>query len=222
MCNLRLFLYLCSSKCMNMQETKEISTYKQGLRERILDMALRSFTMKGIRAVRMDDVAADLSISKRTLYELYENKEVLLFECVRKFHQDRTKLLDMRVSSCSNVIEIVMTLYKLKVEESRNVVPQFYADLARYPQVARYLSEQHQHARANFQKFIERGIGEGYFRDNLNYDLAARLFEALGQYISINHLYQDYSIEDIFTNLVFVSLRGFCTEKGIQALDKIL
>jgi len=35
-------------------------------------------------------------------------------------------------------------------------------------------------------------------------------------------LYRQYSIEDIFRNLVFVSLRGLCTDKGIKAIDEML
>ena len=57
-----------------MQETKEISAYKQGLKGKILEMAMKAFGEKGIRAVKMDDVAVYLGISKRTLYELYDNK----------------------------------------------------------------------------------------------------------------------------------------------------
>ena len=44
----------------------------------IIMTALRLFLKKGIRAVRMDDIANEMGISKRTLYELFENKEELL------------------------------------------------------------------------------------------------------------------------------------------------
>ena len=54
---------------MNMQDTKPISAYKQGLRSKIIETALKDFLSRGIRAVRMDDVATELKISKRTLYE---------------------------------------------------------------------------------------------------------------------------------------------------------
>ena len=43
---------------MNMQETKPISAYKQGLRSKIIETALKNFRARGIRAVTMDEVAA--------------------------------------------------------------------------------------------------------------------------------------------------------------------
>jgi len=65
-----------------MQENSEISQYKLGLRDKIVDVAMKLFIKKGIRLVRMDDVAHKLGISKRTIYELYEKKEDLLYEVV--------------------------------------------------------------------------------------------------------------------------------------------
>ena len=65
-----------------MQDTKTITTYRQELSENILHTALKLFWKKGIKAVKMDDIAAQMSISKRTLYELYRNKEVLLLVAV--------------------------------------------------------------------------------------------------------------------------------------------
>lgn len=44
---------------MNMQESKPISAYKQGLRSKIVETAMNDFRARGIRAVRMDDVAAE-------------------------------------------------------------------------------------------------------------------------------------------------------------------
>ena len=57
-----------------MQEIKDLTPYRQSLRDRILDAAMILFAKHGIRAVKMDDVSHALSISKRTLYELYDNK----------------------------------------------------------------------------------------------------------------------------------------------------
>ena len=61
-----------------MQEKKTITAYKKGLREVILETAMKAFQEKGIRAVKMDDIAEKLAISKRTMYEIYATKEELL------------------------------------------------------------------------------------------------------------------------------------------------
>ncbi|WP_218128527.1 TetR/AcrR family transcriptional regulator [Prevotella sp. lc2012] len=205
-----------------MQETKEISAYKQGLRGKILETAMNAFGEKGIRAVKMDDVAVDLGISKRTLYELYDNKEQLLFEGVKVYNEQRQILIKEKTKNCGNVMEILLTVYRIKVEEFRQTNPLFYADLVKYPKVARFLHQQNQYIHTEMQKFIQRGVSEGFFREDVDEALTMHLFDALGEYVMMNQLYRRYTIEDIFKNIIFVSLRGICTEKGVVALDRII
>ena len=45
--------------------------YKLELRNRILKAAMTEFLHKGVKSVKMDDIANTLAISKRTLYEIY-------------------------------------------------------------------------------------------------------------------------------------------------------
>lgn len=203
-----------------MQETKNISPYKKGLRDKIITTAMEAFAQKGIRHVKMDDVAKELGISKRTLYEIFDKKEDLLYEGVKFYLGDRRTQMEVKAQECKNVMEIILLAYKLKVEEFRQTNPCFYTDLVKYPKVARYLAQQNQQMLTNMTKFIERGIEEGYFRKEVNPELVARLFDALGKYVMEQQLYCLYTIEDIFTNLVFVTIRGICTEKGIEVIKQ--
>ena len=205
-----------------MQETRDISPYRQRLKTRIIETAMAAFAEKGVRAVKMDDVASALSISKRTLYEIYATKEVLLCEGLKLYAARREKDLAAMTKDCQNVMEILLTIYKRKIEESQHTSTMFYKDVVKYPMALQFLKEQNEHNRERSQQFIKRGIQEGYFRSDLDYELAGRLFEILGKYIMDNQLYEKYSIQELFHNLVFVSLRGVCTEKGIIELDRII
>ena len=51
------------------------------IKEQIMLTAFDLFSEHGIKNVSMDDIAHNASISKRTLYELFEDKETLLTEC---------------------------------------------------------------------------------------------------------------------------------------------
>ena len=204
-----------------MQEKKTITAYKQGLREVILKTAMTAFAEKGIRAVKMDDIAEKLTISKRTMYELYATKEELLYEGVKTYHE-RQKAKLVELAKCKDLMEILVKYYRIRVEESHNTSQAFYNDLIKYPRVLRYLNREKMHSRENLLKFFERGVLEGYFRDDINYELAACLFDAVGRYVMEQRLYSQYSIEDLFNSLSFVSLRGLCTEKGIKKLDRLI
>ena len=205
-----------------MQEIKDISDYKLNLKERIPDVAMQLFTERGINAVRMDDVAQAMSISKRTIYELYATKEELLCEVVVKHFKQRVDNMELALAHCTNVMEILLEVYRMKVRDFKNTNPLFFAEMVRYPQVKKFLDEQNNVMRDNSYEFIQRGVDEGYFRADLNYQMAVLQFDAMGEYVMQKELYRQYSIEDIFRNLVFVSLRGLCTDKGIKAIDEML
>ena len=207
---------------MNMQETKAITVYKQGLRVKILTTAMADFRQRGIRGVTMDDVATELGISKRTLYEIFDKKEDLLFETMKHYYVERTEWMQMKSLHCANVMEIILAVYRLKVEEFQQTNPNFYSDVVKYPQVLRFLNQENMASREKFQRFIERGISEGFFRSDVNYELATHLFDALGNYVMQNQLYRQYTMEDIFRNLIFVTLRGMCTTRGIETLENLL
>ena len=205
-----------------MQETKAITAYKQGLRMKILATAMADFRQRGIRAVKMDDVATELGISKRTLYEIFDKKEDLLFEAMKHYYGERTERIRLKVLHCANVMEIILTVYRIKVEEFQQTNPNFFVDLVKYPQVLLFLNQENQSNRTKFQQFIERGIHEDFFRSDVNYELMTHLFDALGNYVIQNQLYRQFTIEEIFKNLIFVTLRGMCTARGATTLDEIL
>ncbi len=205
-----------------MQKTKNNPEYVAELKCKILEAAMRAFVVKGIRGVKMEDVAKEVGISKRTLYEMYMSKSDVLYEGLLFYHQQREKKFEQASAKCRNVMEVVLTVYRMKVEQFKQTNPLFYSELVKYPQVQDYLNQHNQLVREKSLAFIQRGVDEGFFRKDLDYNLTGRLFDSLGRYIMQNELYRQYSIEAIFKNLVFVTLRGLCTEKGIKAIEEML
>ena len=126
-----------------MQEIKTISAYRQSLKTRILDAATDAFSQKGIKSVRMDDIAKSLNISKRTLYEIYENKEVLLFECLKSAKSASQQEMMLIATQQANVMDIILTIYRSKIAQLQKINPQFYSDLEKYPELQSFLEEQH-------------------------------------------------------------------------------
>ena len=205
-----------------MQELKSLSAYRQGLKGKILDTAMTLFAKKGVKAVKMDDIARTLNISKRTMYELYDNKEVLLFEGIKSYNQRREKEMSEFVKGNTNVMDIILNVYKVKVEEFRFTNPSFYDDIEKYPKVRAYLEKSREENRKELAAFLDKGVKEGYFREDIHYDLVTILFDSIGQLFLQKRLYAHFSIESVLNNIMFISLRGICTIKGIEVLDKFL
>ena len=205
-----------------MQVLRETTAYRASLRERIIEKAMQDFSRHGIRAVKMDMLAKELGISKRTMYEIFEDKETLLFEGIKVYGERKREYMHSYAEEGHDVIDIIMEAYHMKVEEVRAVNPDFYLDLMKYPRLAQHMKEAQQKSREGFLAFMKRGVDDGYFRTDVNYELVPHIFDALGQYILTNSLVQQYSVEELFSNCFLIALRGFCTDKGLHTIDKLM
>ena len=207
-------------KLIHMQEIKETTAYKKLLKGRILETAMKAFAERGVKAVRMDDVAQMLGISKRTLYEIYRDKEELLYQGVMHFDQEAKKSMNAFIQQASSVMDIILEAYQRRVLRTGTVNPLFYEDIQKYPKVTDYLNKEREHAYDQFLGFLQRGVREGYFRDDINYELVAQMFNAINTFVMTQHLLSRYSIQQVFANMLLIPLRGICTKKGLQVIDK--
>ena len=206
-----------------MQVLKETTAYRVSLRGRIIEKAMQEFAKHGIRAVKMDDIATDLGISKRTLYEIFEDKETLLFEGIKVYSERKREYLQSYAEEEGHhVIDIILEAYRMKVEEVRAVNPSFYMDLAKYPKLEHHMKESQEKSREGFLTFMKRGVSEGYFRSDINYELVPHIFDAMGQYILSNKLIQQYTVEELFSNCFLIALRGLCTDEGLHTIDTLM
>ncbi len=203
-----------------MQNLKDTSSYRVNLKRRILQTAMRLFAEQGVKAVKMDDIAQQLGISKRTLYEIYQDKEELLYQGVVAFDKEKRARIGEFSKSANNVIEVIAEAYRMKVQEVHTVNPLFYDDILKYPRVEQYLKEIHVQTHEGYLLFMQKGVNEGSLRPDVNYNLFHFLLEGLGMYIMSNQLLKKYSVEELFENLFLVSLRGLCTQKGLHLLDE--
>ena len=214
-----IFLLSLQQKLILMQEIKETTAYKKALKGRILKAAMKAFAEQGVKAVRMDDVAQSLSISKRTLYEIYKDKEELLYQGVVQFDQEAKQSMSAFIEQAPSVMDIILEAYQRRVVRTGSVNPLFYEDIQKYPKVVDYLNKEREHTYASFIELLRRGVNEGYFRTDIDYELVAQMFNAINTFVMTQHLLSRYSIQEVFTNMLLVPLRGFCTEKGLQVIE---
>lgn len=214
-----IFLLSLQQKLILMQEIKETTAYKKALKGRILKAAMKAFAEQGVKAVRMDDVAQSLSISKRTLYEIYKDKEELLYQGVVQFDQEAKQSMSAFIEQAPSVMDIILEAYQRRVVRTGSVNPLFYEDIQKYPKVVDYLNKEREHTYASFIELLRRGVNEGYFLTDIDYELVAQMFNAINTFVMTQHLLSRYSIQEVFTNMLLVPLRGFCTEKGLQVIE---
>lgn len=191
-------------------------------KDRILAYAIENFSRNGIRNVKMDDIASDLGISKRTLYQLFKDKENLLVECFKYSEKRSAKLYSELIKSTDNILELYTKWLKMRIDEIRSVNPQFFSDLNKYSRVQKYFRDVSALKSKEGLKFINMGIAQGLFRNDINYNVLLRISDIVTESIMRNELYLEYSYDDLFGSTSIMSVRGICTKKGYDLLDKYI
>ena len=79
-------------------------------KERIIEQAMHMFVSQGIKSVRMDDIAQQLGVSKRTLYELFGDKEGLLYLAMDRYFEKKRIERAAVCAHARNVLEAMLSL----------------------------------------------------------------------------------------------------------------
>jgi len=220
---LRFFVILYANITQMTSKIDNSSDYKVLLSRRIVEKATEMFLSKGIKAVKMDDVANELSISKRTLYEIFSNKELLLLHCVmaiKEAREEHFKLFDKQGPHTE--IEMILEFYRFQLRRAAVVSPNFIKELQKYPAVVKWMEDSHESAKNEAKAFFEQGIANGYFRKDVNYALIHEYSDIAIADAMEKGLMDKYGVQEVFKNITMLYVRGFCTLKGIEELEKLL
>lgn len=210
-----------------MEQVKEMHIRKD-VRRIIIERALDLFSEKGIKEVKMDYIASDLSISKRTIYEQFTDKEQLLLETL-KLHNKRMQLeAKKRIRKANNVLDIVLTLYTLYFESLKQINIKFFKELEKYPTI-RKLHEIKNHSNdKKFLAWMEAGREQGLFREDSNFEILLFILRRDLETIFSANLKNEnnelsrYTAEELGQTLILSYLRGISTIKGQEIIEEYI
>lgn len=191
---------------------------RESLRSAILPVATKAFFEEGIRAVKMDDIAATLKISKRTLYETYENKMELLRDVVGESMLRKQRLMEDYAKNCDNIMDLLIEFFRIQAEDYVKMSPKFFSDFRRYPELVEDVHRVHA-SQDKSSEFFRRGVEQGYFRTDVNYDFLSQLGSDIGEILRVSPKYQDFRFDEIFHSFICALLRGICTDEGLAKFN---
>lgn len=205
-----------------MNNTKRRRNDKTVVKEQVIMAATKAFMQHGIRTIRMDDIAADLSISKRTLYELFHDKETLLFEVVAFHRNEMLEYMTEVASKAENVLEVILKFYQKNMLNFQQTSRDFFEDLKKYPKVRKFLEESRRTNLDGAMEVYRRGVEQGIFRKEVNYGIVRALVYEQMDLLVHSELCKSYTLAEIFETVIFMHMRGISTEKGMKIVDDFL
>lgn len=197
-------------------------------KEHIIEQSMRMFVERGIKSVRMDDIARELGISKRTLYEQFGDKEELLYLCMSRYNRIWGERHAAIGRDASNVLEAIL-LIVTDVRDSAETAERLRSNLMRfYPAVYARLEREHDvhGGRKQIRSCLERGIAEGLFEARVPLDLAvALLYRTVSELVSPSRegvLPEGVNPYEAFEYVIIHFFRGISTAQGLRLIDGYL
>lgn len=195
---------------------------REEVRMRVIEAASSAFIRQGVRSVHMDDLALQLSVSKRTLYELFGDKEQLLLEVLRLHWQETNNYMLEIISGTENVLEIIFAFYKRKLNELSEINPQFFRDLRKYPNILNALHEEQRNNDAVAFDYFQKGVRQGIFRADINFGIISQAMSMQLDMIIYSDITENYPLAQIYSEVTILHMRGITTQKGQQMVDDFL
>ncbi len=190
--------------------------------ERIESLFLRL----GVKSQTMDDVARELGISKKTLYQLVENKDDLVRKVLENhISREKTHCLDM-AAQAENAIDEMVFVMDSNSQEFAQMKANILYELQKYHRDAWILIRKFQHdfvyklVVAN----LERGKKEGLYRTNFDIDLITRIHLATVFTLFDEELFPSSNIrrDVLFREYMMHYLHAIVSEKGLKLLQSKL
>lgn len=196
------------------------------MQEEIIQKAAEMFISLGFKSVTMDDIANEMGISKKTIYQHFENKDRLVYECTMYMYHTISHGIDFICEQDLNPIEELYAikdyiLHQLKDEKTSPVY-----QLQKY--YKKIHDELHEKEFCKMQECVlgnlTKGIESGFYRENLNQEFISRIYYAGVHAIKEQELFKpelftNRQLEDLFLEY---HLRGIVTDKGRNILENII
>lgn len=196
------------------------------MQQRILEQARKLFFRYGLKSITMNEIANDLGVSKKTLYEFFPAKKDIINKITRDFLNEQSEEHAKILKECKDAVDELLRLMDsiLHVFESLDV--RVIYDMQRYyPEAWNiFLNHKEETILRDITMNLQRGIDEGLFRKNINVDIIARMRLELVQMAMDPKCFPPelFDIKDVHQQMLLQYVNGLCTKNGHELINTYL
>lgn len=188
------------------------------IKDKILKGSEKLFMKYGIRSISMDDIARELSISKKTLYQYFVDKDELVM-LVAKNHmggvQDEFDAITTQAENAIHELHLIAICLKRDMEQTNPIVVR---DVQKFHPKAWELMEEFRTGKMfnSVMRNLKQGIKDGHFRSDFNPRIIATLRLALIHLPFDENVFpaHQFNLAEVHSELFEHFVFGITTEKG--------
>ena len=193
-------------------------------REQVIKRASEMIVELGVKSLRVDDLAHDLAMSKRTIYELFADKRELLYHSIKYLFNNEAEQVMARVDTRTGGIPALFEIFDM-MAKTGNVRQRIMENLRKfYPDLfERIMVENRDYGLAMLREKLNKLIEECLVAKSVNVDLSVTMFyytsmgllRRQGQLV----LPEGFTEADAFRYTIVNFFRGIATLKGVEQID---
>ena len=197
----------------------------EDLHKRIIQESTQLFLKFGLRSVTMDDLAREMGLSKKTLYNYVANKAELVDQGMRVMFNTVTEHMGTLAKQSNNAIDELFTIDEYFDEMMREQHPAMIFQLKKYyPKTFIWLE-------GNKIKFVidttiqnlTRGIEQGLYLPDINKEYLAYIYLAHTLVMENETIPKEVCESASFhREHLLYHLRGITSDKGLEYLKQKL
>ena len=196
------------------------------MKKEIIKITTELFLSLGFKSITMDDISRKMGISKKTLYEYFENKEMLVRASTSmKYNEVMNSIIEIKKSAKDPIMEVYLIKKELLQHLSNETTSPQYQLQKYYPKIFKNLKhKQFELMQELFRENLTKGIEQKLYRNDIDIDFTARIYFNGMLGIKNKDLFPlvNYSMNTLTSYHLEYHLRGICSQKGIKELEKQL
>ena len=193
-------------------------------KERILGKAHELFNRFGFRRVTMDEIALKSGMSKKTIYQSFTNKDELVDAFVEEHIKKIVVTCEENCARAENAVHEIFLNIDLIQELTSEMHPIVLEEMEKFfPAVfTKFFRLKNNYLFNKVQKNLEKGIEEGFFRQELNVDVITK-FRIETMFIPFDQdvfPYGRYNLAEVEIETLELYLYGISTGEGQKLIKK--
>jgi TetR/AcrR family transcriptional regulator, cholesterol catabolism regulator len=191
--------------------------------QRVISKSIELFTQYGIRQVTMDQIAEELGMSKRTIYELFRDKDTLVSVCLDTMHRNHMQEAQEILASASHAIDALYRLGQHGERKKSAINRLFFEDIRKqYPAMWATMKERVKPGPGSISfKILNKGIEEGIFRKEINVEIVDTFINVIMETFHKREIFPPNTTDkDLMINIILPYYLGISTEKGKKLIGE--
>lgn len=188
----------------------------------LLSSILSLLLAKGLKGLTMDLLASELSMSKRTLYEIFGSKQALIERTLDYMFSKMHDMCAYIFKTSPDVITALSDMFHLHAELLCMLTIDFFHDIdTLYPDIKQMYDEKRINNLQHWQRVYLRGVEEGVLRTDVNYQVLLEMMHVQMEALKRmeDRFAGQFTLDEIFSTITGGFLRSIASTKGLQIIE---